>query len=236
MRCLGTMRRSTIRRRAIDQPRVGVRLARHDRGAEARHGAHDGHAAAPRDRIGAERHAGGARRDHALDQHRRGVRQQRQAVLAAVGEDPIGESPTARPHARVSGTSVGRHVQEALELTGERMLGAVLVAGRRSDGHELAGRRERDGPPPRPRRRWPAPATRSRARVRERVGVGGGFERGPLFRREAARRTRRRTTTNHAGTGSPARSARASARALPPACGESTASAAPRIQLLTATV
>ncbi len=78
--------------RAIDQPRVGVRLARDDRGAEARHGAHHGHAATPRNRIGAERHTGGARRDHALDQHRRGMRQQRQAMLAPVRENPIGES------------------------------------------------------------------------------------------------------------------------------------------------
>ncbi len=127
--------------RAIDQPRVGVRLARDDRGAEARHGAHHGHAAAPRNRIGAERHTGGARRDHALDQHRRGMRQQRQAVLAPVRENPIGESrlPDRTHLLRDVG---GRHVQEAFELTGKRMLGTVLVAGRRSDGHELAGRRE----------------------------------------------------------------------------------------------
>ena len=92
MRRLVTMRRSTIRARAIDQPRVGVRLARDERGAEARHGAHDGDAAAAGNRIGAERDAGGARRDHALDSTAGGMWQQRQAVLAPVREDPLGES------------------------------------------------------------------------------------------------------------------------------------------------
>ena len=90
-------------------------------------------------------------------------------------------NPDCQTARTFSGTSSGGDVEEALELTGKRMLGAVLVAGRRSDGHELAGRREPTHRLARPRRQLQAPAN-GLEHAPESRGVGDGFERSPLFR------------------------------------------------------
>ena len=105
-------------------------------------GAHDGHAAAAGHGIRAERDAGGARRGHPLNQYRGRARQHRQSVPAAVRENPLGE--TRAPDETDAIGHVGwRDVQVALELSGERMLGAVFVARGRAHRHQFAIRTQR---------------------------------------------------------------------------------------------
>ena len=122
-----------------------------------------------------------------------GARRRRQAVLAAVGENPSAEAGRQTARTR-SGTSAGGTFRKLSSCPANECCGAVLVAGRRSDGHELAvGRRVAA----RPR------ITAASMRSRERHGLEHASERGrrrmAVRARSAApasgsRRTRRRTT------------------------------------------
>ena len=181
-------------------------------------------AAAAGHRVGAERDAGRARLDHALHEHRRRARRRRQAVLAAVREDPLAE---ARPPDRAH---LVRHIARARRsgssrAAGERVLGAVLVAGRRPHRHELAVRTQLAKRLPPARCATPgasghavdelAAARRHRRTLERRALLGVR-----LSANAAADRT------NQAGTGSPARCARPAPAPCRRACGESAASAA----------
>ena len=117
----------------------------------------------------------------------------------------------------------GGDVQEALELTGKRMLGAVLVAGRRSHRHELAVRPELAGPLP-PARARSAGASETVSSDASSAAASAAVSSAVRCSGVRLSMTAAADSTNQGGTGSPARCARARARALPPACGESMAS------------
>jgi hypothetical protein len=118
----------------VDAVRVAVHVAVHQRGAHPLHRRHDGRAPAPRRRIGAERHARSVGHDHALEYDGGRRRHCRQALRPPVVEHRF--SKRRAPDIRhPGGHLLRRHEQMALQLPGKRVLGGVLIEGRRPNRH-----------------------------------------------------------------------------------------------------
>ena len=122
---------------AIHSIRVGRLFAGHQGGAQAVGGGDHRHTTSAGNRVRAERHAGATRVDHPLDQDRGWAAGRRQAVGAAVRLEAFAEGGTPYCRHRL-GHLRGRDEEKALELPGERVVGAVLFDGRRAHGHRLA--------------------------------------------------------------------------------------------------
>ena len=100
----------------------------------------DGDRTAPRHRIGAESHARCVAVDHLLDDHGRRCRRACDSGFGAIADQS--HAVARDPHPRhVFGDLRARHVEEAVELPGQRMRGAVLVLRRRANGVAAGGGR-----------------------------------------------------------------------------------------------
>jgi hypothetical protein len=105
---------------------IRVALARDQRTAQAVNGADHRHILAFRQWIRAEGDAGSVGVDHALNQNGRDAARRRQPTGATIRDVPVRE-PGPPHQCQPFENFVSRDGQEAVELSGSRMTGAVLV-------------------------------------------------------------------------------------------------------------
>ena len=116
-------------------------LQRRARSPNAAHRAHDRDTPPARHRIGAERDARRLRRHHVLEDDGRRTRYASHSMLAAIGQNPVTEGRAPDVEYPIGCVS-GRNIQKALELTGKRLMNAILVARRRAHRNRFTVRTE----------------------------------------------------------------------------------------------